>query len=646
MPLLPARLRARCAPLHRDDHLRGASCAATALVSWPSIPKSTRSPCSSAAAIHAISPRAARAGEEAGYDEINLNCGCPSERVASGAFGACLMLEPARVADCVAAMRAAVRIPVTVKMRIGVISAAGREVARSRSQYNEEPTSRRCVRFRRRDRGRLGARSRSCTPARRCSEDCRPRTTARSRRCATTVVRRLKRAFPQLPVIVNGGLRDVRAVLEALSWCDGVMLGREAYHRPFVLAELQRALAPQGPPAPSREALSSAWRATASASSPRASAWRHRTTHAWALRRRTRRARFPADSERRRAPCGGGPGAVAARHSSGRAALVPRDIARGPASSGPGAIAYNRAALMGKDIELAILFADVVGSTRLYDLMGDLRARDMVATCIEVMRSATEQRQGTVIKTMGDEVMATFPTADAALNAAAQMQQQISAHAELKVDGQPVSIRIGCHFGPVMLENRDVFGAAVHTANRMTSQAKAGQIITTAATVERLSPEWRAPCRQIDIATLKGQGNEVALYEVLWQTEDVTSMVPGIAIDLAPGAAPCACGCACEDRDLWSMSSIRSITIGRAEDNDVVVKGNLISRLHARIEISRNKFVLIDQSTNGTFVQTADGEEAFVRRDSLQIKGQGMIGLGRLPEQGSPQTIRFNCEEN
>jgi adenylate cyclase len=299
---------------------------------------------------------------------------------------------------------------------------------------------------------------------------------------------------------------------------------------------------------------------------------------------------------------------------------------------------------MGKDIEVAILFADVVGSTRLYDLMGDLRARDMVATCIEVMRSATEQRQGTVIKTMGDEVMATFPTADAALNAAAQMQQQISSHAELKVDGQPVSIRIGCHFGPVMLENRDVFGAAVHTANRMTSQAKAGQIVTTAATVEKLSPEWRAACRQIDIATLKGQGNEVVLYEVLWQTEDVTSMVPGIAGDARPGRS-LRLRLSTEDRELLVDERHSSVTIGRAEDNDVVVKGNLISRLHARIEISRHKFVLVDQSTNGTFVQTADGEEAFVRRDSLQIKGQGMIGLGRLPEQGSPLTIRFNCEE-
>ena len=149
---------------------------------------------------------------------------------------------------------------------------------------------------------------------------------------------------------------------------------------------------------------------------------------------------------------------------------------------------------MGKDIELAILFADVVGSTRLYELMGDLRAREMVAICIDIMRSATEQHQGTVIKTMGDEVMSTFPSAERGAqrrrpDAAADLRQ-----AQLKVDGQAVAIRVGCHFGPVVLENRDVFGATVHTANRMTSQAKAGQIITTAATVERLSPEWRAPC--------------------------------------------------------------------------------------------------------------------------------------------------------
>ena len=301
---------------------------------------------------------------------------------------------------------------------------------------------------------------------------------------------------------------------------------------------------------------------------------------------------------------------------------------------------------MGKDIELAILFADVVGSTRLFEAMGDVRARDMVATCIDVMREATEQHNGTLIKTIGDEVMSTFPTADDALNAAGQMQKHITAHTELRVDGQPVAIRIGCHFGSVVLENRDVFGASVHTANRMTSQAKAGQIITTSATVERLSPEWRASVRQIDVAVIRGQGGEVALYVVLWQTEDVTSMLPSIALNGREARRPRRLRLSVQTTEVVLDEQRPQVAIGRAEDNDIVIRGNLISRLHARIEFSRNRFTLTDQSTNGTFVKISGEEEAFVRRDSMPIKGEGLIGLGHIPDRDSPLTIHFVCEDS
>jgi class 3 adenylate cyclase len=301
---------------------------------------------------------------------------------------------------------------------------------------------------------------------------------------------------------------------------------------------------------------------------------------------------------------------------------------------------------MSNDIELAIVFADVVGSTKLYELLGDARARDMVGICIDVMRAATEEHHGTVIKTMGDEVMATFPTADDALNAAAQMQKQITLHPSLKVDEHSVAIRIGCNFGPVVLENRDVFGSTVHTANRMTSQAKAGQIITTATMVEQLSSEWRASVRQIDVATLKGRSSEVALFEVLWQTDDVTSMVPAIATTSRDRShKPQRLRLRYQGQEVLVQEGCANITIGRAEENDLVVKGNLISRLHARVEFNRNKFTLIDQSTNGTFVIGKDGEEAFVRRDSMQIRGEGLIGLGKAPDSNSSQVIRYTCEE-
>jgi hypothetical protein len=100
-----------------------------------------------------------------------------------------------------------------------------------------------------------------------------------------------------------------------------------------------------------------------------------------------------------------------------------------------------------------------------------------------------------------------------------------------------------------------------------------------------------------------------------------------------------------DDRELLVDKRRPSVTIGRGEDQDIVVKGERISLIHARIEISDNKFVLIDQSTNGTYVQTADAEESFIRRGSSQLRGQGMIGLGSRPRQGSPHTIRFTCED-
>jgi len=187
--------------------------------------------------------RAARAGEEAGYDEINLNCGCPSDRVSSGSFGACLMQEPARVAECVAAMKASVRVPVTVKMRIGVVEGHGRERAAAIAQVSEQDYAnlREFVRL---------IQSAGCDVAivharKAVLGGLSPKENREVPPLRYDIVRNLKQEFPNLPVIVNGGFRDVPGTLDALTWCDGVMLGREAYHRPMVLAELERALYPE-----------------------------------------------------------------------------------------------------------------------------------------------------------------------------------------------------------------------------------------------------------------------------------------------------------------------------------------------------------------------------------------------------------------
>jgi tRNA-dihydrouridine synthase A len=199
----------------------------------------------------ALLASAARAGAERGYREINLNCGCPSDRVHAGAFGACLMLDPERVAAGMAAMRAAVSIPVSVKMRIGVI--AGPAARRQLGCYEEADYQRLhaftariaqagCERFivhaRQAVLGGLSPRENREVPPLRFD-----------------IVQRLKGDFPQLALEVNGGLRTSAECAAALAWSDGVMLGREAYHRPYLLSELQRLVFDEGGSAPDPAAL-------------------------------------------------------------------------------------------------------------------------------------------------------------------------------------------------------------------------------------------------------------------------------------------------------------------------------------------------------------------------------------------------------
>ncbi len=300
---------------------------------------------------------------------------------------------------------------------------------------------------------------------------------------------------------------------------------------------------------------------------------------------------------------------------------------------------------MAKDLEVAILFADVVGSTQLYEEFGDTKASETVALCLDAMKDATHQFEGTVIKTIGDEVMATFPTVDLAMQAAIGMQARISS--DNREEGRiPVSIRIGCHFGPVVQEQNDIFGAAVHTANRMTSQAKSRQIVISGSTVEKMSTEFQRQTRQIDVATVRGRIDEVALYELLWNPEEATSMLPTIEWEAANREKRATkMLLTCQNHTVEVSERKKSINLGRADDNDLVVKGNLISRIHAKIEMRRGKFFVVDQSTNGTFLQSVQGNETFVRRDSSELDSEGTIGLGRSEKPGSSLAIYYKAVE-
>jgi len=292
---------------------------------------------------------------------------------------------------------------------------------------------------------------------------------------------------------------------------------------------------------------------------------------------------------------------------------------------------------------LAVLFADVSGSTTLYEKLGDRAALAAVETAIDVMKRSVAAYRGTVVKTIGDEVMAVFPDGDAALQAASDMQNRITA---LPPFGDvQLAIRIGFHVGEVLEDSGDYFGDAVNTAARMAGFAKAGQIIITDAIQQRLSEQWKAVARRVDIAVPRGQHEEVTIFEVLWQHGETTSMLPAIATIT----------------ELQKQFRIRlrylgeellldprertTATLGRGQENDLVIKGNLISRLHARVEASKDRFTLVDASTNGTFVRSSSGEELYIRRETLPLTGEGIIGLGRVAQPDSDLAVHYRVEE-
>lgn len=294
-----------------------------------------------------------------------------------------------------------------------------------------------------------------------------------------------------------------------------------------------------------------------------------------------------------------------------------------------------------RNIKCAIMFADVAGSTKLYEDVGDDKARAMISHTLESMTKSTHAMRGRVIKTIGDEIMCVFVDADSAVKAAYDIQETVSNDFTF---GRALSIRIGEHFGPAILESDgDIFGDAVNVAARMAGIAKAGQIIITEDTVARLNDELKADTREFDRAPVKGKKEPMIIYEVMWQQEDVTRMAaPNLITPAVTQAVKMKLRWRDKQMELNDSSGV--VVIGRGDQADFVVDDKLASRMHVRIELRRGKFVIIDQSTNGTFVRTNDGREVYLRREELPLLGAGCVSLGRTVSADDAELIYYIVE--
>ncbi len=293
---------------------------------------------------------------------------------------------------------------------------------------------------------------------------------------------------------------------------------------------------------------------------------------------------------------------------------------------------------MSREIELAILFADVSDSTQLYETLGDASARAIVADCLDALIAVTRRQGGLLARTIGDEVMTTFRTADSAAAASVEMQDAITGGFATKA--RSLAIRIGFHFGTVLVDHEDVHGDAVNIASRVANQAKPGQILTTGAALERMGQRWRSATRQIALTELRGKRVPVEVHEVIWQTSDLTMMqvAPWIRTSSASAARLVL---AFGTRRIELSGQRPAATVGRGDHNDLVIRESTVSRLHARIEHRKGRFLLIDQSANGTFIVPDDGAGRFVHRDSVDLLGTGLLGLGTPPSSDSRAAIRY-----
>jgi class 3 adenylate cyclase len=286
---------------------------------------------------------------------------------------------------------------------------------------------------------------------------------------------------------------------------------------------------------------------------------------------------------------------------------------------------------------LAILFADVSGSTSLYERLGDHGALAAVASVMDVLRGAANDAQGRVVKTIGDEIMAVFPGATEAARAALDMHERV---AQLPPFGdRRLAIRVGFHLGPVLEEQNDVFGDVVNTAARVAGLAKPGQIVTTQQAVEALPPLLQEATRDLDAFSLRGKQEALRVFELL--REDSGDLTLAATRTQASAARNVVLRLSHAGLILTVGPEAPVALMGRDPASQIVIAHRTASRLHGRFERRRDQYFYVDLSTNGTYVAISGQAEVLLRYEQMLLSGSGTLAIGHRSDDARAEIVRF-----
>lgn len=291
---------------------------------------------------------------------------------------------------------------------------------------------------------------------------------------------------------------------------------------------------------------------------------------------------------------------------------------------------------------LTILFADVSGSTRLFETRGDEAARRIVANVLLALAEVSARHGGRVVKTIGDEIMCTFPGPLNGLLAATDMHRRVKTDPEFQRDN--LAIRVGLHHGDALVENDDVFGDAVNTAARMAdkSLARRDQIVATASTVYGITNTTGLRVRPLGSAWVLGKQAPIDIVDVLWQEDlaHVTTVQRVMQpVDSTPVERP---RLTLRYRSqVFEVDEGTPFSIGRDPASSLVIETEWVSRNHSLIEWKRGYFMFADRSTNGSWLRIGDDDELFVHRDETHLRRSGSISLGQVHQLDDSDLVWF-----
>lgn len=289
----------------------------------------------------------------------------------------------------------------------------------------------------------------------------------------------------------------------------------------------------------------------------------------------------------------------------------------------------------------AIMFADVAGSSRLYKQLGDEKAKEVIGNAVASMAALSQAAGGSLIKTIGDEVMVSFSRAEHCVTAAINIQQYFST-TPLPVE---LRIRIGASFGTVIEDQGDFFGEAVNDAAAVANIAKGRQIIVSDRLFKALPRELAEAGQLYDQLALKGGKQKSQLFRISWEQDQpayaATQVMSHIDINAMLGEQ---LHLSVANQHFVLQANDTPFLIGRnPETVNLLVNDSVASREHCEIQFNRGKFVLVDHSTNGTYVRTPDDNEIYLRREELPLTGEGKISIGKTIKDNTQQLISYIC---